>query len=445
MSKLEELKAAKTAAINSARAIAAKAEEENRDFSDEERGQVTAFVEKAREADRELKALEGFAGVQAELSALSADLVAGAGVAPGKGGTLGERLVGSDRWQSWYGETFSGGQPMKGARIHSPAVEFGGMKDLLGPVRGAKTVVTGAGATSGGALVTNDYAGLLDPTGTFMRPLTIRDLVTSGGTTSDTVEYSRVTGFTNNAAPVPEATSAGVTTEYGGEVTTTAGGRKPESAMTLERVSTPVKTVAHWIPATKRALSDAAQIRTLIDNFMRYGLEEELEDQIISGDDTGENFEGILEVSGLSSQAWDSNLLVTTRKAKTLVRTQGRATATAYVLNPEDNERIDLLRDGSGGSDDSGAFMFGSPTGTQQQTLWGLPRIESEAVPAGTGIVADWRQAVLWDREQAGIQVTDSHADFFVRNLVAILAEMRAAFGVIRPAAFVTIDLTSGS
>ena len=37
---------------------------------------------------------------------------------------------------------------------------------------------------------------------------------------------------------------------------------------------------------------------------------------------------------------------------------------------------------------------------------------------------------------------TDSHSDFFVKNLIAILAEMRAAFGVIRPAAFVTIDLT---
>lgn len=38
--------------------------------------------------------------------------------------------------------------------------------------------------------------------------------------------------------------------------------------------------------------------------------------------------------------------------------------------------------------------------------------------------------------------MTDSHLDFFVRNLVAILAEMRAAFGVVQPNAFVEIDLT---
>ena len=39
--------------------------------------------------------------------------------------------------------------------------------------------------------------------------------------------------------------------------------------------------------------------------------------------------------------------------------------------------------------------------------------------------------------------LSDSHEDYFVRNLVAVLAEMRAAFGVIRPKAFVSIDLTA--
>jgi hypothetical protein len=49
----------------------------------------------------------------------------------------------------------------------------------------------------------------------------------------------------------------------------------------------------------------------------------------------------------------------------------------------------------------------------------------------------------MWDREQGGISVSDSHADFFVRNLLAILAEMRAAFAVVQPTAFVEIDLTA--
>jgi HK97 family phage major capsid protein len=75
--------------------------------------------------------------------------------------------------------------------------------------------------------------------------------------------------------------------------------------------------------------------------------------------------------------------------------------------------------------------------------LWGLPVIESEGMTEGVAVVADWRLAVLWDRMRVSISVSNQHSDFFIRNLVAILAEMRAAFGVLRPAAFVETDLTA--
>ena len=39
--------------------------------------------------------------------------------------------------------------------------------------------------------------------------------------------------------------------------------------------------------------------------------------------------------------------------------------------------------------------------------------------------------------------VSDSHSDFFIRNLVAILAELRAAFGILKPNAIIEIDLTA--
>ena len=37
--------------------------------------------------------------------------------------------------------------------------------------------------------------------------------------------------------------------------------------------------------------------------------------------------------------------------------------------------------------------------------------------------------------------MTDSHDDWFIRNLIAILAELRAAFGLIRPSAFCQVLL----
>jgi hypothetical protein len=44
--------------------------------------------------------------------------------------------------------------------------------------------------------------------------------------------------------------------------------------------------------------------------------------------------------------------------------------------------------------------------------------------------------ATLYDREQKSVRVSESHADFFVKNGVAILAEERSAFAIELPKAF---------
>jgi HK97 family phage major capsid protein len=45
--------------------------------------------------------------------------------------------------------------------------------------------------------------------------------------------------------------------------------------------------------------------------------------------------------------------------------------------------------------------------------------------------------AQLWDREQANIRVSEHHADYFARNMLAILAEERLAITTYRPESFV--------
>lgn len=423
--------------LKEAREIAAKAEAEERDFYDDERTRLNEHMAKAKEAKAGLERAKATNTMRQALVEL------GEGVELEEKG--GERrtpsgLIVPPAGKS-LGQTFTESPEFAGLMAQAPRGGFGAKSRVQSLPVGYKSLVTGASDTSAGAFVTNDMLGLQVGATAFQRPLRLRDVVTNGRTSSDTVEYVRITSMTNNAAPVAEATSSAAPTapeSAGALVLNAGGGYKPESALAAAKVTTPVRTIAHWIPITKRALSDASQIRTLIDSFLRYGLEEELEDQMISGDNTGENFEGLSNVSGVQSQAWDTNALTTLRKAKTKVRTVGRSVANAYLLNPADLETVDLLQD------NEGRFYFGGPAGVgSASVLWGLPVIETEAVPAGTGYVGDFRKAILWDREQASITVTDSHADFFIRNLVAILAEMRAAFGVIQPSAFVEVDLTA--
>lgn len=296
-----------------------------------------------------------------------------------------------------------------------------------------KTLITGASSTSAGAAVRNDfYAPITDLIG--QRELTVADLVTKGGTTSDTVEYVRVTSKTNNAAPTAEATSSGNSSVY--NTPEAAQGYKPESGLALEIVSTAVKTIAHWIPMTKRAAADAPQVRTLVDNFLRYGLDEELENQMLNGSGAGENFTGILNSSPqtVGSAGTDIDAVVDAINA---VRTTGRRKPNALVINPSDWYSAGFLT----AKDTAGNYLVGDPRASidQLNTLWGLQVVVTEAQTANTALVGDFSQAVLWEREGVSVMVSDQHSDFFTRNLLAILAERRAAFGVLDPQAFCTI------
>lgn len=296
-----------------------------------------------------------------------------------------------------------------------------------------KALLTGASATSAGAAVRNDlYAPVTDLIG--QRELSLYDLVQKGQTGSDTVEYVRVTAKTNNAAPTAEATSAALPSTY--NTPTTAEGYKPESSMALEVVSTTVKTIAHWMPITKRAASDAPQVRTLVDTFLRYGLEEELEDQMLSGSGSGENFTGILNSSPstVGSAGTDLDAIV---DAINSVRTTGRRRPNALVIHPGDWYSTGFLL----AKDSNGNYLVGDPRASidQLNTLWGLRVVVTEAMTQNTALVGDFRFAMLWEREGINVTMSDSHSDFFTRNLLAVLAEMRAAFGVLDPQAFCTV------
>ncbi len=430
----KELKEKLKATLLEARAISEVAEKDgNRDFTSDERQKVANLLEEAGKLKAQIKAAEGDEELRKSIQALGADFDMAAGgqkqqprVPNGKGETLGEQFVNSSEFKDWMTRVAPSGHVPESAKgLHSPAVEF---KSLFG----RKTLITGDSDTSAGAFVQTDYTGIYEPLGRY--PLTVRGLVSMRRTTSDLVEYVRQTTKVAQAAPVAEAN---VTTYAGGS--TEVSGEKPEASMAWEKVTTDVKTIAVWIPATKRALSDAAQIRGIIDQELNADLEEEFEDQIVNGDGSSENFTGILNTSGILTQAWDTDILTTIRKARTAIQTTGRSNPTALVINPADAETIDLLKD------DQGRYYYGGPAEGGVMRVWRVPVVESETIAEGTGLMGDFRKAVVWDREQASLQVSDSHEDFFIRNMVAFLAEMRAAFGVIRPAAFCEITLTNGS
>ena len=422
------LKERAEAESKTAREVAQKAADEGREMTDDERHTYETSMKSLTEVLDGIKAVKADEAVMAQAKEF-ADSVGVAEKADIKARvkSLGLTVVDSPEFKSLLAGFPEGRVPSK-SRVQSSPISV-------------KSLFTGASSTSAGAFVINERTDIVEMLG--RKPLTIRSLVSNRRTTSDTVEFVAETSHTNNAAVVAEATSSAgqtATAGNGGAVTfanVSGGGYKPEGAWAFEVETAVVKTIAEWVPVTKRALADVAQLEGLINQELQNDIVEAEEDQILNGDGQGENFTGITATSGIQTQAWATDLFTTIRKGVTKARTVGRVNPTALVLNPSDAERIDLAQDGND------RYYYGGPQALGQRTIWGVPVVESESQATGTGLLGDFSKAVVWDREQTTVTMTDSHADFFIRNLVAVLAEERLAFGVTRPTAFVSLDLTA--
>lgn len=293
-------------------------------------------------------------------------------------------------------------------------------------------------AASAGALVRPDR----DPTiyDNPKRPMRVRDLLRTVPTGSNAVEYVRQNVFTNNAGP--QANSTPNANIGGGELQA-----KPESNITWSLQTVTVKTFAHWIPASRQVLSDAPMLQGLIDTELSYGLDLESDDQLLLGDGTNQNVTGLLVDADVSDVAPDAATVAAAdlgaayiahiRKAVTTLQTFEYYNINGITLNPVDWETIETAK----ATDGHFLLVPFAATNAEATRIWRVPVVLTNAQPQGTFLMGDWTMgAVLYDREDASIRISEHHADNFIKNAVTILGEERYAFAIPRPKAFAKGD-----
>lgn len=236
-------------------------------------------------------------------------------------------------------------------------------------------------------------------------------------------EYFRQTVRTNNAAPVAD------------------NALKPTSVLTTEAVQDRARVIAHLSePAPIRLLQDVEGLAVWLQSEMAEGVLDALERQIIRGDGTGENMEGILTVAGTVPVAFATDVPTSIRKGLTALQTAGEA-PNAVVLNPTDAETIDLSRWGASG----GYLLPNALTAAPGGNIFGGPEIQrviSPSVPAGQAVLGDWQQVRLYIREQVNV-LLDLGGELFTHNQFVARGEGRFGIGVLRPSAFAVVDLTA--
>lgn len=303
----------------------------------------------------------------------------------------------------------SGALEMKSARVDTLPVEVMKRDELLTGLRQRATVDnTDPG---GGGLIWSDRKDFVIPLAE--RRVRLLDIVTVGTTDSDTVEWAKEQTRTHAAAETDYGTAA------------------PEATYEWTKDSTTVKRIPHFVPATKGALMDAGQLRTLLQANLVKGVRMRAESQVLKGDGVGDNLKGIEQYSILTQALGTDSKHDAVHKAITKIRVneEDESDPFAIGLHPNDWERIVLEKDADGN-------YLNQRGAEQPSNIWGLTPVVSTLFTEGTPLVGDYRHATFWVRAGMSVAASDSHSDFFLKGLVALLAEMRAAFAVLRENAF---------
>ncbi len=313
--------------------------------------------------------------------------------------------------QKSAGELVVGSDQMEGVNA-----SFRGSRRVSVP----RAAITSAPA-SGGALVGADRRPeiIMPPE----RRLTIRDLIAPGTTDSNAIEYVRETGFTNNAAAVAE------------------GGAKPYSDLVFELVNAPVRTLAHLFKSSRQILDDSSALQSYIDARARYGLLTVEEQQLLYGNGTGANLQGLMTLA--ETYAAPGGIVVTgeqriDRLRLALLQAElSEFPADGIVLNPIDWAAIELTKDGEG------RYIVGQPQEGTAARLWNRPVVATQAMQQDEFLTGAFRLgAQIFDRMDVEILISTENDKDFENNMVTIRAEERLAFAVYRPEAFVTGALT---
>jgi len=306
-----------------------------------------------------------------------------------------------------------------------------GMKNVTSevkwnPILESKTLVD-EGSAYPPRVVRSD---LIVPTA-LRNPNSVIDLFSVLQTDQYQYKYLEETTFTNNAAEVAEASAFG------------------ESALAMTERTEEIRKFGVSIPVTEELLADVTAVQGYLDSRLRTMLNLRLDSELLNGDGSAPNIEGVLNKSGINTfdySAFAGNLKRIGQVYQTIteIRKDAFVEPDAILMHPSDwydivTEVNAVTTSGALNPLFMGAGMF---NGAPQASLWGVPVVPTTAISAGTALVGNFGGGVsahIITRQGIDVAMSDSHSDFFTKDKVMMKASLRLGFAIYRPTAFCSI------
>lgn len=344
-------------------------------------------------------------------------------------GSIGSQFVNSPEFKSYYetGDYSKAGAPTPPPGNMAKEYQFkGGLSRVSGLGRGLPGFnplpdLLRKDISSGGSDALRDVFAVDKIQQIFynpLRPNRVRDLFAVIPTTSNSIEFVTETLYEILADMTAD------------------GSASPESNFQFDDETQTVRTLTHWTPINRNLLADVPALAGYIDLRLLEGLKEVEDRQLLFGDGTGQNLQGIMVTPGVqvfnqSDGQPNDTIIDTLRRAMTRAQLAYFAIS-AYILNPLDWEEAELTK-----STIRDYVWVNVGTGADP-VLWKVPVICTTAMNSGEYLTGSFNMnAAVWDREQANMRITDSHSNIWILNQLAIGLWERLAFTVFRPPAFV--------
>ena len=255
------------------------------------------------------------------------------------------------------------------------------------------------------------------------RPIAVVDMVPMLPTGMDTISYMEETTYTDNAVETAESTA------------TTAADLIGENALTLTERTRPVEWLPVFIPVTMQQMEDVEGIEAYVDSRLSYALRARLDLQMLAGNGTTPNLLGTENVTGIQAQAKGADTEEDAIfKAMTSIRDDGFAEPSVVFLRPNKFQNIRLRKTADG------QYIWGHPSQAGPFQIWGVTLAQTTAVTATKALLGDYANfSTLYTKRGITLAVSDSHAHYFTRGMLAIRADMRISMVHFRPKAFAEV------
>ena len=249
-------------------------------------------------------------------------------------------------------------------------------------------------------------------------------------TDQNAFSYLEETTFTNNAAEAAEGSAVG------------------EAALAFTERTESIRKMGVFIPVTDELLADEAGIQGYLNSRLQTMIRLRMDSQLLAGDGTAPNIEGLLD-AGKSSvgssdfNSYNGNLgrVGAIYNAITDIRVNAFTEPDAIIMHPNDWNQIvtSVTEVDTSGSKNPLFVVAGGFGADAAPNIWGLRVIPTTAISNNTVLVGKFgggEAANVVMRQGMELAVSDSHSDFFTKNQLAIRATMRVGFPVYRQAAF---------